>query len=103
MHKSLAPLQQCSIDIPDSAPKVPHKGVCGGINGAAYSATLLPMSTSARAMLWAHCGCFCQLLNKQWVSGSMGSPNPSTTTYPLIYDTHDIKVLKSSKPAMYVN
>ena len=73
-------------------------GHLGGINKVAWGAKLLPTSISARAMVWAHCDCFCQLLNKQL--GCLGlmipglthppshHPLPPTTT--LIHDTCDI-------------
>ena len=60
-----------------------------------------PTSTSALAMLWAHCGCFCQLLTR-WL-GCLGLrfagsthppattlPSPLLPTHPLIHDTRDI-------------
>ena len=54
-------------------------GHLGGINKVAWDARLLPMSTSARAMVWAHCGCFCQLPNKQL--GCLDLVFPETTPY----------------------
>ena len=50
---------------------------------------LFPMSTSARAMVWAHCGCFCRLLNKQLGCLSILVPD-ILTPHPLIHDTCDI-------------
>ena len=54
-------------------------GAPGGINKVAWGARLLPTSTSARGMVWAHCGCFCQLLPNSlaaWVSSSLDPPSP---------------------------
>ena len=42
-------------------------GATGGVNKVVWGYILLPTSTSARAMVLAYCGCFCQLLNK-WLS-----------------------------------
>ena len=71
-------------------------GYLRGINKVAWGAKLLPTSTSACAMVWAHCGCFCQLLNKQLGCLGLMFPGltypPSTTlsTHPLIHHTRDI-------------
>ena len=48
------------------------------------------MSTSVRAMVWAHCGCFCQLLNKQLsclclvIPGPIQPPTPLYTTLVIL-------------------
>ena len=77
-----------------------HNGACGapgGINKAAWGTKLLLTSASTHAMVWVHCGCFCQLLNKNlgaWVSSSLDpSTHPPPPSHPLTHllthDAHD--------------
>ena len=74
-------------------------GHLGGINKAAWGARLLPTSTSACAMIWAHCGHFCQLLSKQLGCLGLKFPGPTHPPHPLIHDTHDI-TQSFQKPAI---
>ena len=60
-------------------------------------------------MVWAYCGCFCQLLNKQLDSLGIRFPGPThpptpLTHPPLIHDTCDIaKVFINLSKTSYFN
>ena len=92
MHKSLAPLQQRSIDVPNNAPT--NKTV-----GASMARHGVPPCSQCPPLL-VPCSGFIVAVSISYLTNS-GSQIPwtlpPTTTHPLIHDTHDIKVLKILK------